>query len=379
MMNVWLLLLSANLVGGATFGRGAHLRSDEAKMFRGSRSQQDHNVTTGGQQLLGAGAEQTPPMTTSFRQYYDTHAIGRGIWKWANAIDAYDRHFGGWAYQQVKLAEVGVQSGGSIEMWQGGLGQQIHVYGFDINTNCRSFANTAAIGGVTITIGDQANPQMWKSFFQTTPALDVLIDDGGHEFHQMLTTLYEVYPHINSGGFLVIEDIHGPKYMAGFFAPAAQYIGQQAIHGLVDSVHVYPFLLIVQKGGPNPPLPAHPLQFTVGAVVDSFEALWAAMPMHLGAAIELRNPGWGPFLTGTGINNFFATFAGLHDYDMFDTPPGCAKTAAAICTAAMRNSAVQNSISGIHIYNDRLVVEVAKRPPLIQAVRKGTQFIGYGL
>lgn len=336
-------------------------------MLRGSKSQKDHNVTTGGLQPVAGG---------KFSQYYNSHTAGRGIWKWANALAAYDRHFAGWAGQHVNIGEVGVQSGGSIEMWQNTLGNQVHVYGFDINRNCESFAGPQ----VTITIGDQAQPHMWRTFFQTVAHnLDILIDDGGHEPNQMLTTMYEVFPHINSGGFLVIEDIHGQSYMQSFFAPAAHYIGQQAMTGWVDSVHVYPFLLIVQKAGPTPSLPVTPLQFTIGATVDSFESLWATMSQHMGAAVELRNPGWGPFLTGAGLTNFFALFMGLHDYSMYDSPPGCAKTPAAICTAAIQSSPAQASVSGIHIYNDRLVVEVAPNPPLIQAVRKGTTWINYGL
>jgi len=388
MRATYFLILCANVVNGATFLRGVSRRLDASKSLRGLSLRQAHNVTTGGsvQARIARNAtnlvhdqklELKSHGPTTFRSFYDSISTGRGIWKWVNALDAYDRHFQAWRGQPVKLGEVGVQSGGSILMWQGVLGSQIQIYGFDINPGCAEFAAP----GVEIRIGDQADPSMWKSFFSTvTPALDILIDDGGHQSHQMMTTMTEVFPHITPGGFLVIEDIHGQHYMQSFFAPAAQYIGQSAQSGLVDSVHVYPFLLIVQKAGQNPTLPPANLQFASGETsVDSFESLWAAIPLHAGGTIVLRNPGWGPFLTGAGLTNFFAVFIHMHGSAFVDNPAGCATTAASSCTNSVQNSAAQSAISGIHVYNDRLVVEVPASPPVIQAVRKGTEWRAYGL
>lgn len=388
------LVVCVNVADGVTSAPLSQGRPDASKRLRGLHVRSAHNSTNGtvasaehAQLSIARSASdfrherasrhEQQPNTNSFRSFYDNHMTGRGVWKWANALDAYDRHFQAWKGQSVMIAEVGVQSGGSILMWQGVLGSQIQTYGFDINPNCKKFEAP----GVVVTIGDQGDPAMWKSFFSTvTPSLDILIDDGGHEPEQMLTTLYEVYPHISSGGFLVIEDIHGQHYGQSFFAPAAQYLGQQASSGWVDSVHVYPFLLVVQKSGPSMTLPAANLEFAANApVVDSFEALWAALPQNPGGTIVLRNPTWGPFLTSAGLVNFFAVFIHLHDYGYYDAPPGCATTSAAICTNVVQNSLAQAAVSGIHIYNDRLVVEVPATPPLIQAVRRGTEWQGYGL
>merc|ERR1719281_510784 len=79
--------------------------------------------------------------------------------------------------QPLAVAEVGVQSGGSILMWQAVLGAQIKFYGLDINPGCNKFKDAAT----SITIGDQADPKMWNSFFSTvTNTLDILVDDAGH-------------------------------------------------------------------------------------------------------------------------------------------------------------------------------------------------------
>lgn len=316
---------------------------------------------------------QNPSVT--FESFYNAHSSGRGIWKWSNAIAAYQRHFGGWAGQPVKLGEVGIQSGGSIDMWQATLGPQCHVYGLDINPQVNAFANPTT----TITIGDQADPAMWNAFFTTTtPSLDILIDDGGHEPHQMLTTLAEVFYRLSPGGFIAIEDIHGPSYIQTFFAPAANYLAHQATTGALDSVHVYPYLLIAQRAGSSPPLPRSELAFGGPAVtVDSFDALMAAVPQHPGGVVVLENPSWGSFFSASGLSNFFAYFGDLHAYSVYDTPPGCATTSAAVCTNTINSSPMQAQIIGVHIYATRLVVEVAGAPVVIHATRRGDTFLSY--
>jgi len=261
-------------------------------------------------------------------------------------------------------------------MWQAGLGPQCHVYGLDINPATNSFANAQT----TITIGDQGDPKMWNTFFTaTTPSLDILIDDGGHEPHQMLTTLAEVFYRLSPGGFVAIEDIHGQGYIQSFFTPAANYLAHQATQGDLDSVHVYPYLLMAQRSGSTPPLPHSELSFTGTTVtVDSFDALWAAVPQHPGGHIVLSNAGWGSFFTPAGLTNFFTQFQDLHAYSFYDTPQGCALTPAAICKNTVNLSPTQAQITGIHIYPTRLVAEVPAAPVEISADRRGDVFLGYG-
>jgi len=311
----------------------------------------------------------------TFRGFYDAHNTGRGVWKWENALDAYQRHFGALAGTPVAVAEVGVQSGGSLLMWQAALGPQIQLYGLDINPECKKFVTPQ----VNINLGDQADPAMWVGFFaNTVQKLDILVDDGGHEAHQMLQTVISPFPHIQPGGFIAIEDIHGAHYLESFFKPTGSFLAQQT--GQVESVHIYPFLLMIKKAGQRADLPPSTLQFAgTPTIVTDFAAMWAAIKSTPGGQIVLQNAGWGPFLTADGLGQFFSTFNGLHDSNFVDTPTGCNLTPAALCTNNISPlSDTQKLVTGVHIFNDRMVVEVAYTPPVIHAVRKGTEWIGYG-
>lgn len=308
--------------------------------------------------------------------WYYGHTTGRGIWKWDNALRAYQVLFLPLAAESahpLKLGEVGVQSGGSLLMWKAVLGQNSLIYGFDINPACMKFNDAST----KITIGDQADPNMWSAFFaRTTPSLDILIDDGGHTPTQMLNTLFYTFPHINPGGFVVIEDIHGEHYLQSFYTPAAHVLGKWYSQGLVQSVHLYPYLLVVRKAGGSARIP---IQEPAGAKVNDMEAMQDAINKRVASTISVQNPAWNALLAEDSLNRLFTSFSHLNGYDFYDVPSGCHKTKASVCANYVNNNPIQSFVTRVDIYPTNFVVHVASTPPVIQAVRMGTEWMGYGL
>jgi hypothetical protein len=306
----------------------------------------------------------------TFAAYYDTVTTGRGIWKWNNALVAYDRHLLQFQGKAVNGAEVGVQSGGSMQMWHTVLGPHAVLHGLDINPMCSQFVDEKT----SITIGDQENPEMWNSFFaHVSSTLDFLVDDGGHFPKQMLQTIYSVFPKLNKDGVIAIEDIHGAHYLQSFFEPAAQYFGPNVE---VASIHLYPYLVVVHKVGVGAAYdPTKQPNAKVSATVTSLSdlVLQGAAP---GTLLVLQNPSWGRFINPSGLSYFFKTFIDLYQpQSMPDNPPGCADTSAPVCTSGTLNSVMQSQVQGVHILPDKLVVEIPAQPPVIQAVRHGDQWV----
>merc|ERR1719214_261416 len=99
----------------------------------------------------------------------------------------------------------------------------------------------------------------------------------------MLTTFLEVFYRLQPGGSVAIEDIHGAHYVQSFFTPVANYLGHMHNRGKLQSVHVYPFLLIAQKSGQREiPVPALKFPATNRAVVNDFSKMWEAASQHPG-------------------------------------------------------------------------------------------------
>jgi len=326
------------------------------------------NATSNASRVPAPGAVVEPGSMT-IPAYYEAHKTGRGIWKWSNALDAYQQLLTPFIGKKVLLAEVGVQSGGSIEMWKAALGPGCHVYGLDINPACNKFKDPTT----TITIGDQGDENMWKNFYTTVTAqVDVLIDDGSHKPEHMGTTLYSTWPHIKPGGFVAIEDIHGEWYISSFYWYSANWIHFWHEQAQVESVHLYPFMFVVKKSmGHAATLPA------VSTQVSDFQSLWTALPNYPGGTVALKNDAWGSLLSQPSLYNIFKEFNTLNAYGMSDVPAGCARTAAVDCTAYIANSHLQAAITEVAIYPSELVVHVANGPPVIRAVRKGNDWLPY--
>ncbi len=69
------------------------------------------------------------PSTNPLVEYFDQHTEGRGIWKWRHYLDVYHRHLQKFVNSDVVLAEIGVFSGGRLEMWEHYLGNRTRIHG----------------------------------------------------------------------------------------------------------------------------------------------------------------------------------------------------------------------------------------------------------
>ena len=76
----------------------------------------------------------------------------------------------------------------------------------DIQPACKAFEDEST----KIFIGDQEDAAFWKRFKEQVPALDIVIDDGGHKPSQQTVTLEELLPHIRPGGIYLCEDVVAP-------------------------------------------------------------------------------------------------------------------------------------------------------------------------
>ena len=193
--------------------------------------------------------------------YFNAHRVGLGIWKWMHYFDIYHRHFSKFIGRDVHVLEVGIYSGGSLQMWKEYFGKNCHVYGVDIEEACMAYKGE----GVEVFIGDQADRSFWAKVRQAVPSLDIVIDDGGHFPEQQLITLEEMLPHIRAGGVYLCEDIHDASNQFGAYvrglagnlnavAPSEMPSGiaggafaPSDFQAAISSIHLYPFVAVIEK------------------------------------------------------------------------------------------------------------------------------------
>jgi SAM-dependent methyltransferase len=192
------------------------------------------------------------------REYFEAHREGRGIWKWDHYFDMYHRHLSRFVGLETKLVEIGIYSGGSLEMWRQYFGSGCHVYGVDIENACKAYETD----NISVFIGDQERPEFWQSFKASVGTVDILIDDGGHTPEQQIVTLNEMLEAIRPGGVYICEDIHGHKnrfinhvvglvHSLNFAEHAFDEDGisnpANSVQSSIYAITFYPYALVIEK------------------------------------------------------------------------------------------------------------------------------------
>jgi hypothetical protein len=193
----------------------------------------------------------------ALRQFFENRAEGPGIWKWEHYFDIYHRHFSRFIGRPVRILEVGIYSGGSLDMWQSYFGPDCEIYGVDIEQACMTYERR----NVRVFIGDQADRQFWKTVKSKIPPIDILVDDGGHLPQQQIITLEEMLPHIRPGGVFLCEDVQGNEnafasYVSGLMAelntslvrPGIPIVAQATpFQESIGSFSIYPFVVVIER------------------------------------------------------------------------------------------------------------------------------------
>jgi len=208
--------------------------------------------------VMSAPASGPAPVTPNpLREFFESRTEGAGVWKWQHYFEIYHRHLEKFVGRDAHLCEIGVYSGGSLDMWREYLGARSVIHGVDIAPECRAYARE----NVVISIGDQEDRAFWASFRARTPALDIVIDDGGHTPEQQMVTLEELLPHLRPGGVFLCEDVHGvhhrfAAYVSGIVAHLNGGTRKEGtelaatpspVQRGIYSVHFYPYVVVIER------------------------------------------------------------------------------------------------------------------------------------
>lgn len=255
------LAVRANRMQARGFGADFYRRT------RGELDNAQHALgptTSVGEDCIGSRSRcNVPAAANPLSEYFDARVEGRGIWKWRHYFDIYHRHFQKFVGQEVHIVEIGIYSGGSLDMWKSYFGDKCHVHGVDIEEACRSYESDS----VSVHIGDQQDRTFWKQFRKDVPRVDIVLDDGGHKPEQQIVSLEELLPHVRPGGVYVCEDVHGvsndfASYVYGLsrhlnattdFKANKEDPERRSVckaddfQRHVHSVHLYPYVVAIER------------------------------------------------------------------------------------------------------------------------------------
>jgi hypothetical protein len=133
----------------------------------------------------------------------------------------------------IRMLEIGVFRGGSLQMWRRYLHPDSVIVGIDIDKKTAQFDDPAK--NVHVRIGAQQNISFLESVVSEFGPFDVIVDDGSHMTSHVVQTFQYLFPNgLAPGGAYVAEDLSAHYWEAFRDSPMSFF---DFAKSLVDAMH----------------------------------------------------------------------------------------------------------------------------------------------
>lgn len=149
-----------------------------------------------------------------------------------NYTKMYDWNFNKCKNDHITFMEIGVLDGSSIKMWNEYF-PNAKLIGVDVDYNCKKFETN----NVHIEIGNQTDLNFLDTLINKYNKFDVILDDGGHTWKQQKTTFTHLFPHVNGGGYYIIEDL-STSYLTGSVWDTNEQSTVEFLKNIVDDINL---------------------------------------------------------------------------------------------------------------------------------------------
>jgi hypothetical protein len=149
-----------------------------------------------------------------------TEHTGKVSDKWSLYLTEYDRLFNEYRDKPVRLFEIGIQNGGSLDIWSKYFSNAAALIGCDINPDCAhlSYDNPR----IVVIVGDANASETRDLVYSCSPQFDIIIDDGSHLSSDIIKSFALYFPLVAEGGIFIAEDLHcsyWSQFEGGLFDP----------------------------------------------------------------------------------------------------------------------------------------------------------------
>ena len=164
------------------------------------------------------------------------HTDGPIVHKWHHYLPLYDRYFSPYRGKPVRMLEIGVSKGGSLDLWRQWFGPDLVLFGIDIDPDCAQFDGKSG----QVRIGSQDDPNFLREVVSEMGGVDLVLDDGSHRSPHIRASFEVLFPLLSEGGLYMIEDMHADywnEFYGGYARPTS--FMTQVKHMLDDMHHWY--------------------------------------------------------------------------------------------------------------------------------------------
>jgi len=176
-------------------------------------------------------------MTEELQRMYTEHP-GKVSDKWSVYLEKYDSAFNDYKDKAICLLEIGVQNGGSLEVWSRFFPNARKIIGCDINQQCALLEYEDP--RISVVAGDANTDDTQAVVLQKASLFDVIIDDGSHVSGDIVRSFARYFPVLEDGGIFIVEDLHcsyWQEYEGGLFYPFSSMSFFKRITDIINYEH----------------------------------------------------------------------------------------------------------------------------------------------
>jgi hypothetical protein len=173
----------------------------------------------------------------SLEKLYSRHR-GKVSDKWSIYLSEYNRLFQQYRPDPVRLLEIGIQNGGSLDIWSKFFPNARQIVGCDINSDCGRLSYKDS--RISVVVGDANSDMAQSAVMALSSKFDLIIDDGSHKSGDILRSFARYFPSLADGGLFVVEDLHcsyWKEFDGGLFDPYSSIAFFKRLADVLSSEH----------------------------------------------------------------------------------------------------------------------------------------------
>jgi glycosyltransferase involved in cell wall biosynthesis/cephalosporin hydroxylase len=158
--------------------------------------------------------------------------------KWSIYLTEYDRIFARLRDKPIKILEIGVQNGGSLEVWAKYFPNATIIVGCDIDENCANLQFKDP--RINIVAGDASSAECEVLVSHCSDNFDIIIDDGSHTSSDIIKSFARYFPRLRAGGVYIAEDLHcsyWKEFEGGLYHPYSSIQFFKALADIINYEH----------------------------------------------------------------------------------------------------------------------------------------------
>jgi hypothetical protein len=155
--------------------------------------------------------------------------------KWDSYVQIYDELFQNKRNSIESILEIGIQNGGSLEIWSAYFPFAEKIYGLDIDPKCELLIFED--DRIKVFVGDANTSEVLNDVTTNNALFDIIIDDGSHVSSDIIRSFSLYFPKLKPGGTYVIEDLHASYWDSHEGALNYAFSSIEFLKKLVDIVN----------------------------------------------------------------------------------------------------------------------------------------------